>query len=375
MSFVQSFNQISFEDLLKLSVHATNRDVDEALAAPTHNLQQAAILFSEAANRRLEELAQRARDITWQRFGRTIQLFAPLYISNECVETCTYCGFSRENKINRLTLNTQQVVSEAKFLFQQGFRHLLLVSGEHPRIVSHEYVSNLIQALHPFIPSISLEVAPLETKPYEKWVQDGADGLVVYQETYERQIYSRVHLAGKKTNFDWRLEAPERGADAGFRRLGIGALLGLTSWQKEALALFAHADYLLRHCWQSSVTISLPRLRPAAGGFLPQHSVTDRELVQIILALRILLPDVGLVLSTRERSSLRDQLIHLGITQMSAGSKTNPGGYSKEMEEAECQFEIDDKRSAKEISQMLQQKGFDPVWKDWDRELHESVVS
>lgn len=372
MSFVDAFNQIPFEDLLKHSSQAAAQDVDAVLANPSTNLESAAILLSPAASNRIEELAQIAREITWQRFGRTIQLYAPLYISNECVETCTYCGFSRENKIKRLTLKTEQVVQEAQFLHNQGFRHLLLVSGEHPRIVSVDYVKNLIASLKSFIPSISLEVAPQQGEPYKEWVQAGADGLVVYQETYDRGIYSSVHLAGKKTDFDWRLEAHDRGGKAGFRRLGIGALLGLSNWRKEILALVAHADYLLRHYWQSSITISLPRLRPAAGNFQPAYTLSNKEFVQIITALRILLPDVGLVLSTREPSALRNRLIHLGVTHMSAGSKTNPGGYSKDLEESECQFEIDDLRDANEISEMLLQNGLDPVWKDWDRELHES---
>jgi len=267
MSFVEAFNQIPFDDLLKLSSLATTQDVDTVLANPTTNLESAAILLSPAASNRIEELAQLAQEITWQRFGRTIQLFAPLYISNECVETCTYCGFSRENKIKRLTLKTEHVVQEAKYLHNQGFRHLLLVSGEHPRIVSTDYIEEIIHSLNSFIPSISLEVAPQKVEPYKRWVQAGADGLVVYQETYDKKVYSQVHLAGKKTDFNWRLEALERGGEAGLRRLGIGALLGLSEWRKEILSLVAHADYLLRHCWRSSVTLSLPRLRPAAGNF------------------------------------------------------------------------------------------------------------
>lgn len=373
MSFVDTFNQIPFEELSRLSRHAGNNEIDAVLRSPQPVPEHAAVLTSPAAAKRLEELAHRSREITRQRFGRIIQLYSPLYISNECVESCTYCGFSRENKINRLTLSVEQTVKEAKFLFDQQFRHLLLVSGEHPRIVSVEYVQKIIEAVFPFIPSVSVEVAPQEVEPYKRWVQSGADGLVVYQETYDKNIYKRVHLAGKKKDFNWRLDAPERGGVAGFRRIGIGSLLGLADWRKETVALTAHADYLLRHCWQSSITIGFPRLRPAAGGYLPTWTVSDKEMVQMIIALRILLPDAGLVLSTREPAALRDRLVHLGITQMSAGSKTNPGGYSKEMEEAECQFEIDDRRSAAEIAVMLSRQGFDPVWKDWDKELHEAA--
>lgn len=370
MPFQDVFENIPFDELLKISAGADDRDVDEALAARRPNLYHAAALLSPAASRRLEDLASAARSITLQRFGRVIQLYAPLYISNECVDTCAYCGFSRENQIARLTLSVDQVAQEARILYDQGFRHLLLVSGEHPRIVSIDYIEKIIRELRPFIPSLSVEVAPQEIEPYRRWVAAGVDGLVVYQETYDKKVYAAVHLAGKKKDFNWRLAAPERGGEAGFRRLGIGALLGLADWRHETLALAAHTDYLMRHTWQSMVTISLPRLRPAAGGYAAPHAVSDRELVQMIAALRILLPDVGIVLSTRERASLRDKLVHLGVTQMSAGSKTNPGGYSRQVADSECQFEIEDTRSAAQIARMLDAAGYEPVWKDWDRELH-----
>lgn len=370
MSFVEKFNQIDFDSLLSLSLTATDQDVDQALASTSTSLERAAILLSDKAALRLEESAQLARNTTWQRFGRTIQLYTPIYLSNECVETCTYCGFSRANKIDRLTLKKAQVTQEAKLLHKEGFRHLLLVSGEHPRIVSIDYIDQMIQALNAFIPSISVEVAPQEIPAYKKWVDSGADGLVVYQETYDRTVYDQVHLAGKKQDFDWRLVANERGGEAGFRRLSIGALLGLSNWKKEALSLIAHADYLLRHYWQSSITISLPRIRAAAGNFKPNVVVTDKNFVQMITTLRLLLPDAGINLSTREPQAFRDKLIHLGITHMSAGSKTNPGGYSETIEEAETQFNIEDTRKAKEVAEMLLKNGYDPVWKDWDREYH-----
>ncbi len=370
MSFAEKFNQIDFGALLQLSQQATDRDVDQALASTTTDLERAAILLSPTAEKRLEELAIASRHLTWQRFGRIIQLYAPLYISNECVETCTYCGFSRPNQIKRLTLSNQQIVAEAKKLHTQGFRNLLLVSGEHPRLVSIEYINQIIQTLRPFIPSLSVEVAPQETEPYKKWVESGADGLVVYQETYDKKIYKQVHLAGKKRDFDWRLEAPERGGAAGFRRLGIGALLGLADWKKEGLSLVAHADYLLRHCWQSNLTLSLPRIKHAAGEFKPNTVVTDKNFVHLIAVLRLMLPDAGIVLSTREPQALRDKIIHLGATHMSAGSKTNPGGYSDDIEKSETQFDIEDTRSPQEIAAMLSHNGYDPVWKDWDKEFH-----
>jgi len=324
-----------------------------------------------------------------------IRLFAPLYLSNECINNCSYCGFSRDNAILRVTLSLEEVVREAQALAAQGFRNLLLVAGEHPKFVSTGYLADCVRALHEEIPGISLEVGPMQTQEYEAMVAAGADGLVVYQETYDRAIYAQLHTAGPKRDFDWRLETPERAYAAGFRRLGIGALYGLGDWRREALALAAHAQYLLRHCWKAQLTISLPRLRPCAGEFQPLTTMTDRDLVQLVCALRLFLPDVGIVLSTREPARLRDALVPLGITLMSAGSHTEPGGYTGAGKEkihytkrgkivelsagasewapsttrttnAAGQFEIADERSPQEIADLIRSLGYEPVWKDWD---------
>ncbi|MGI8967285.1 MAG: 2-iminoacetate synthase ThiH, partial [Limisphaerales bacterium] len=275
---------------------------------------------------------------------------------------------------------------------------ILLVAGEHPKFVSSNYLSDCIRTLHEEIPSISLEVGPMQTEEYRSLSNAGADGLVVYQETYDRDIYTEMHTAGPKRNFDWRLETPERAYAAGFRRLGIGALFGLSDWRLEALSVAAHADYLLRNCWKAQVTISLPRLRPAAGEFQPLTQMSDRELTQLICAFRLFLPDVGLVLSTREPAKLRDGLIPLGITMVSAGSHTEPGGYTGAGKEkihhtergriielasdssewaakkdratnATGQFEIADERSSAEVADFIRRLGYEPVWKDWDAAL------
>jgi 2-iminoacetate synthase len=327
-----------------------------------------------------------------------IRLFAPLYLSNECINNCQYCGFSRDNPILRVTLAIEEVLAEARALKSQGFRNLLLVAGEHPRFVSNGYLAECVRALHAEFPSVSLEVGPMETGDYQAMVAAGADGLVVYQETYDREIYEQMHTAGPKRRFDWRLETPERAHAAGFRRLGIGALYGLADWRREALCVAAHAQYLLRHCWKAQLTISLPRLRPCAGEFEPLTHMSDRELVQLVCAFRLLLPDVGLVLSTREPAKLRDGLIPLGITLISAGSHTEPGGYTgagkdklhhtergriKELTagasewspiegratNATGQFEIADERSPAEIAELIERLGCEAVWKDWDAAL------
>jgi 2-iminoacetate synthase len=354
-------------------------------------LRRFASLLEPKSGPELEAMARDAEKLTRQNFGRTMRLFAPLYLSNECVNICKYCGFSRDNPILRVTLSVDQVEAEARHLWAQGFRNVLLVAGEHPKFVSSDYLAQCVARLSAFIPAISLEVGPMETVDYEPSVRAGAEGLVVYQETYDRAAYAELHTAGPKKDFDWRLDCPERAYAAGFRRIGIGALFGLSPWEREALHLAAHVDYLLRHCWKSSVTVSLPRLRPAAGQFAPRHDFDDRALVQVILALRLCFPQIGIVLSTREAPALRDRLARLGVTMMSAGSHTEPGGYTGAGEEsihqtkrgkavaviasegehltATEQFAIADERSPAEVSSRLRELGLEPVWKDWDAAL------
>ena len=348
-------------------------------------------LIAPQSDAGLEAMAQTARGLTLQNFGRTMRLFAPLYLSNECINNCRYCGFSRYNPILRVTLTVDEVVAEARHLAQQGFRQILLVAGEHPKFVSHGYLADCVHALTPDFSSISIEVGPMETDDYLPIIDAGAEGLVVYQETYNRAIYAELHTAGPKRDFNFRLECVERGYQAGFRRLGIGVLIGLTRWQDDAATLAAHLEYLLKHCWQAQITVSVPRLRPAAGGFQPLFSMSDRELAQLVCALRIAFPQVGIVLSTRERAALRDSLVSLGVTMMSAGSHTEPGGYTHAGREhlhqtvrgrivapefqdgedqlATGQFEISDERSPAAIATLLRSLGFEPVWKDWDQAL------
>jgi 2-iminoacetate synthase len=354
-------------------------------------LQRFEQLLAPKSDAEFETMAQQARALTLRYFGRTMRLFAPLYLSNECINNCRYCGFSRDNPILRVTLDIGQVLAEARHLAAQGFRQILLVAGEHPKFVSQGYLADCVCALAPEFSSIAIEVGPMETAEYQPIVAAGAEGLVVYQETYDRDVYAQMHTSGPKRDFNWRLDAPERGYAAGFRRIGIGALFGLSRWHEEAAALAAHVEYLLKSCWQAQITVSVPRLRPAAGEFEPPFSMTDREMAQLICALRITFPQVGLVLSTRERAALRDALIPLGVTTMSAGSHTEPGGYTHqgvdalhltvrgrivahefqnaEQEIAASQFEISDDRSASEIAALLARRGFEPVWKDWDQAL------
>jgi len=398
VSFVAEFNSLSVSSLVERSLEVGSAAVRESLAKSSPTLTDFVRLISPAAGEFLETMSHRSQQLTRQRFGKVIRLFAPLYLSNECINNCKYCGFSRDNPILRVTLSVEEVLREARALKAQGFRNVLLVAGEHPKFVSNGYLGECVAALREEMPSVSLEVGPLETADYRPLVTAGAEGLVVYQETYDRAIYQEMHTAGPKRNFDWRLETPERAYGAGFRRIGIGALYGLADWRFEALAVAAHADYLLRHCWKAALTISLPRLRPSAGDFAPRTQISDRELVQLVCAFRLMFPDVGLVLSTREPVKLRDGLIPLGITLMSAGSHTEPGGYTGAGKEhihhtqrgqivelasgasewaatnghatnATGQFDIADARSAEEVAKLIQHLGYEPVWKDWDAAL------
>jgi 2-iminoacetate synthase len=396
VSFVTEFNGLPLDDLLQQAHSANASAVRESCARQNPSLADFARLLSPAAGDQLEALARRSRQLTLQRFGKVVRLFAPLYLSNECVNNCKYCGFSRDNPILRVTLSLDEVQREARALREQGFRNLLLVAGEHPKYVSTSYLADCVRRLHAEWPSVNLEVGPMETADYRPIVEAGAEGLVVYQETYDRDVYAGMHTSGPKRNFDWRLETPERAYAAGFRRLGIGALFGLAEWRTEALCVAAHAEYLLKHCWKAQVTISLPRLRPCAGEFQPLTRMSDREMAQLVCAFRVMFPDAGLVLSTREPAKLRDGLIPLGITLMSAGSHTEPGGYTGAGREnthhtvrgrivdtvgasewaanghatnATGQFEIADERSPQEVAALLRRLGYEPVWKDWDAAL------
>ncbi len=395
MSFVADFNALPLPALLERSRRTTAVVVREVLGKSQLSLGDFAALISPVAGELLEPLSRRSQALTRQRFGKVIRLFAPLYLSNECINNCQYCGFSRDNPILRVTLSVDEVLREARALKDQGFRNVLLVAGEHPKFVSNGYLAECVRALRAEMPGISLEVGPMEAAEYRPLVEAGAEGLVVYQETYDRAVYAAMHTAGPKRNFDWRLETPERAYAAGFRRLGIGALYGLGDWRMEAISVAAHAEYLLRNCWKAQLTISLPRLRPCAGEFQPLTRMTDRELVQLVCAFRLFLPDAGLVLSTREPAKLRDGLIPLGITLISAGSHTEPGGYTGAGKEkihrtergrivelasgssewapvgqhatnATGQFDIADGRSPQEVSALIRRLGYEPVWKDWD---------
>lgn len=359
-------------DLAAASRGATRVDVERAIArgeAGHADLWDFAALLSPAGSAMLEQIGAAARRVTERRFGRTVHLFAPLYLSNECLSTCTYCGFSKDLDIRRRTLTPAEVEREAKHLLHDGFRHVLLVSAEHRVHVSPEYVELVLQRLHPDVPSLTIETEVWDTEHYVRFRDAGCEGVVIYQESYDRDTYAATHVGGRKRHYSYRLAGPERVADAGLRRIGIGALFGLhPDWREDAVALAAHGDWLTRTFWRLEVTAAFPRMRPSASGFQPADLIDDRAFVQLTAAYRLFLHDVGIVLSTREPAAMRDGLLPFGITHMSAGSHTEPGGY-EEPGDAEEQFSISDERTPAQVAQMLRDRGYDPVWKDWSAAL------
>jgi 2-iminoacetate synthase len=365
MSFYNVIQKYDPEQVIATIESMTAADVQRALASEQIDNHDFMALLSPAAEDFLEEMAQKAHAITLRRFGRTILLYAPLYLSNECHNSCLYCGFSVNNPIPRRTLTLDEIERDARILHDQGFRHILLLTGEAPGKVGNDFIAAAAERIRPLFSSISIEVYPMETAGYQEMIDAGIDGLTIYQETYDPELYKQLHPSGRKRNYNFRLETPERAGKAGLRRIGIGFLLGLGDFRSEAFFVGLHGRYLMHHYWRTLLTVSFPRLRPAEGAFQPPNPVSDRKFVQLMCAMRLLLHDAGLVLSTRESAELRDNLLPLGITQMSAGSCTAPGGYAEENSATE-QFAIDDDRTPAEIAEILKARGYDPVWKDWD---------
>lgn len=368
MSFADVHAAHPWDDVLT-SVHAkTEGDVQRALnraATGTCELEDFKALISPAAAPHLEALAKLSHDRTRQRFGRTIQLFAPAYLSNECQNICTYCGFSAGNKVARRTLNPAEILREAGALKKFGFDHLLLLTGESNK-VDVDYFAAALDTLRPYFSSLSMEVQPLETEDYVRLRQHGLNAVLVYQETYHRETYNTHHPKGKKSDFAWRLDAPDRIGQAGVHKIGLGALFGLEDWRTECFFTALHLQWLERKHWRSRFSVSFPRLRPHEGNLQPKVEMTDRDLVQAICAFRIFSGELELTLSTRESPAFRDHAFKLGITAMSAGSRTNPGGYSEGKEASLEQFEIEDDRTPTEVATMLRNAGYETVWKDWD---------
>jgi len=364
-SFQTLFQQHSWDSVKQSILAKTAQDVQHALQTSKRDLEDFKALISPAAMPFLEMLAQKSRQITQKRFGKTIQMYVPLYLSNECQNICTYCGFSFDNKIKRKTLNDQEVIAEVEVLKSMGFDHVLLVTGEASQTVGVPYLKRVIQLIRPYFSHISMEVQPLDETDYTELIAEGLNTVLVYQETYHEEDYKLHHPKGKKSNFQYRLETPERLGKAEIHKTGLGVLIGLEDWRTDCFYTALHLDYLEKTFWKTKYSISFPRLRPFSGGLEPKVVMSDAELVQLICAYRIFNEEVELSISTRENEIFRENVVNLGITAMSAGSKTNPGGYKVDPQSLE-QFEISDERSPAEIAQMIKNQGYEPVWKDWD---------
>jgi 2-iminoacetate synthase len=371
MSFRPIFEAHPWEEV-KAGIYAkTAADVEQALRAPKRTLEDFKALISPAAAPYLEQMAQLSQAATRKRFGHTMQLYVPLYLSNECQNICTYCGFSLDNKIARRTLSSVEMLQEAAVLKGWGYDHVLLVTGEAHQTVGADYLEKALRTLRPHFAHLSMEVQPLDQDEYERLIPAGLHTVLVYQETYHQEDYKKHHPKGKKSNFHYRLDTPDRLGRAGIHKMGLGVLIGLEDWRTDSFYTALHLGYLERTYWQTRYSLSFPRLRPAEGMLPPKVEMSDRELVQLICAYRLLNEEVELSLSTRESPAFRDHVVQLGITSISAGSKTNPGGYAVAPESLE-QFEISDERSPAEIAAMLRRQGYEPVWKDWDNALMSS---
>lgn len=368
MNFKEIFDTYNWDKVKQSIYNKTSTDVLHALQKEKRTPEDFKALISPAALPYLEQMAQLSHQLTKKRFGRTIQMYIPMYLSNECQNICTYCGFSFDNKIKRKTLSNEEIILEAKAIKALGYDHVLLVTGEANERVGVQYLKNAIKLLRPYFSHVSIEVQPLDQADYEELNTAGLNTVLVYQETYHKENYRTHHPKGKKSNFNYRLETPDRLGRSGIHKMGIGVLLGLEDWRVDSFFTALHLDYLEKTYWQSKYSISFPRLRPAEGVLLPKMELSDKELVQLICAYRILNEEVELSMSTRESEKFRNHIIKLGITSISAGSKTNPGGYAAEPGSLE-QFEVSDERSPKEISSMIREQGYEVVWKDWDRAL------
>jgi 2-iminoacetate synthase len=377
--FKDLFNTYNWDEVKQSILAKTSADVLQALQKDKRNLEDFKALISPAAMPYLEQMAQLSNALTQKRFGKTIQMYVPLYLSNECQNICTYCAFSLDNKIKRKTLSDDEILQEVQAIKKMGYDHVLLVTGEANQTVGVNYLQHAIQLIRPYFSHISIEVQPLDQPDYETLLAEGLNTVLVYQETYHRDNYKIHHPKGKKSNFDYRLETPDRLGKAQVHKIGLGVLIGLEDWRTDCFFTALHLHYLEKTYWKTKYSISFPRLRPIDTSGQPLAvsneqnlnaksyplMATDKQLVQLICAYRIFNPEVELSLSTREDENFRNHVIKLGITSISAGSKTNPGGYAVAPQSLQ-QFEISDERSPQQITTLIKQQGYEPVWKDWD---------
>ncbi len=359
-----TLREVDWESVSMSIPAKTPQQVEQALAAQQPDINDFMALISPAAEAYLEPMAAKAQQLTRRHFGNTMSMFVPLYLSNLCANECTYCGFTMSNRIRRKTLSMDEIAREAEAIRKMGFRHLLLVTGEHETKVGLRYFLEALSVLRRYFDYLMLEVQPLDTAEYQQLQNAGIDGVLVYQETYHRRRYAQYHLRGNKKDFDWRLETSDRLGQAQMQKIGVGALLGLADWRTDSTFAALHNALIHKHYWRSRCAMAFPRLRPCEGGEAAASMISDKQLVQLICAHRIMHPQTELSLSTRESAYFRDNVASLGITSMSAASQTQPGGYSEHTRQLN-QFDTEDRRTATEVAQALMQQGLEPVWQDW----------
>jgi 2-iminoacetate synthase len=345
---------------------ATESEVRAAIYSEEHSLQQLSLLLSPVAGKFLEEIAQRASQITRRFFGKTISLYVPLYLSNHCVGGCAYCGFAADRKIKRKKLDKTEILKEMTAIKKMGFEDILLLTGERTPEADFDYVLEAVKMAADMFSMVSIETFPMTVDEYAALAEAGCAGVTMYQETYDEKLYAQLHRWGPKKDFLFRFTTPERAAQAGIRQIGLGVLLGLGEPFSDLLQLFLHIRALQKIYWQTGFSVSFPRLRPEVGNFKACCSVSDKALAQFIWAFRICLPQAHLTLSTRESSSFRNGIAGIGITKMSAGSRTSVGGYLAKEQQDDGQFQVNDARDVSEICDMLKKKKLEPVFKNWD---------
>lgn len=372
MNFLEELQKYPWEAVKNRIYAAAEADVERALSKQSLDVEDFMTLISPAAQQYLEPMATLSRKYTQQRFGKTMQFYIPLYLSNACINHCIYCGFNHNNPIHRVVLDDEQILQEVKAIKALGgFEHILLVTGESPRQVGVDYLENAINLVKPYFSSISIEVQPLKQEEYERLIKAGLNAVYCYQETYNQENYKTYHPRGIKSDFEWRLDTFERMGRAAIHRMGLGVLIGLEDWRTDVTMMALHLRYLQKRYWRTKYSISFPRMRPHEGDlFQPNVVMSDKELAQLIFAFRIFDHDIEIALSTRESQKFRDNMLTLGITSMSAGSKTDPGGYAACVTEELEQFAINDSRTPTEILQSVRNHNYEAVWKDWDQALN-----
>lgn len=369
--FADIIDNYNWDETLELVRNATDADVRRVLAKASRNVKQLtpeefAVLISPAADPYLEQMAQLSHKYTRERFGNVISMYIPMYVSNACTNKCVYCGFNHDNKFERTTLTMEQVEAECKAIKALGpFQNLLIVSGEYPSKCGINYLEKALQVCRPYFHNLTIEVQPMRSYEYERLTHSGMNGVVCFQETYHRDAYKFYHPHGMKSFYDWRLNGYDRMGEAGVHKIGLGVLLGLEQWQADVVMMARHLRYLQKHYWRSRYSVNFPRMRPSESGYQPRSVISDRELVKLTCAFRLFDHDVDISYSTREAPEFRNHLLPLGVTSMSAGSKTEPGGYASTPEALE-QFEVSDERTPSDVTAAIAAGGLQPVWKDWD---------